>query len=76
MFVYVVFFRGKKIAYAEIFENANYVDDVQIYDEKYRRKGLATYLYDYIERDLRKKLVPSPIQLLDGEKFWEKRLLK
>lgn len=73
MFVYVVFFRGKKIAYAEIFKNANYVDDVQIYDEKYRRKGLATYLYDYIEKDLRRKLKPSSIQLLDGEKFWENR---
>ena len=73
MFVYVVFFRGKKIAYAEIFENANYIEDVQIYDEKYRRKGLATYLYDYIESDLRRKLKPSPIQLSDGEKFWENR---
>jgi len=41
----------------------------QIYDEKYRRKGLATYLYDYIEKDLRRKLKPSPIQLKDGEKF-------
>ena len=71
--VYVVFFRGKKIAYAEIFENANYIEDVQIYDEKYRRKGLATYLYDYIERDLRRKLKPSPFLLKDGEKFWENR---
>ena len=45
----------------------------QIYDEKYRRKGLATYLYDYIERDLRRKLKPSPFLLKDGEKFWENR---
>lgn len=74
MFVYVVFFRGKKIAYAEIFENANYIEDVQIYDEKYRRKGLTTYLYDYIERDLRRKLKPSPFLLKDGEKFWENRI--
>lgn len=73
MFVYVVFFRGKKIAYAEIFNDANYVDDVQIYDEKYRRKGLATWLYDYIEKDLYRKLKPSPIQLKDGERFWENR---
>lgn len=76
MFVYVVFFRGKKIAYAEIFENANYIEDVQIYDEKYRRKGLATYLYDYIEKDLRRKLKPSPFLLKDGEKFWENRNLR
>lgn len=73
MFVYVVFFRGKKIAYAEIFENANYIEDVQIFDEKYRRKGLATYLYNYIEHDLHKKLVPSSFLLKDGEKFWENR---
>lgn len=73
MYKYVVKLRGKTIAYAEIFENANYVEDVQIYDEKYRRKGLATYLYDYIERDLRRKLKPSPFLLKDGEKFWENR---
>jgi hypothetical protein len=75
MYKYLVKLRGKTIAYAEIFENANYVDDVQIYEEKYRRKGLATYLYDYIEHDLRRKLVPSPIQLTDGEKFWKNRNL-
>ena len=73
MYKYVVKLRGKTIAYAEIFENANYIEDVQIYDEKYRRKGLATYLYDYIEHDLKRKLKPSPIQLHDGEKFWENR---
>ena len=73
MYKYLVKLRGKTIAYAEIFENANYVEDVQIYDEKYRRKGLATYLYDYIEHDLHRKLKPSPIQLQDGEKFWENR---
>lgn len=74
MYKYVVRLRGKTIAYAEIFENANYIEDVQIYDEKYRRKGLATYLYDYIERDLRRKLKPSPFLLKDGEKFWENRI--
>lgn len=74
MYKYVVKLRGKTIAYAEIFENANYVEDVQIYDEKYRRKGLATYLYDYIEHDLRRKLKPSPFLLKDGEKFWENRI--
>lgn len=73
MFKYLVKLRGKTIAYAEIFENANYIEDVQIYDEKYRRKGLATYLYDYIEADLHRKLKPSPIQLEDGARFWENR---
>lgn len=40
---------------------------------QYRLKGLADYLYDYIERDQNVKLKPSWVLLDDGKKFWEKR---
>lgn len=50
-----------------------YFDNIKI-DEKYRRKGLATKLYDYVENRIGEKLQPSPIkQSVEAQKLWEKR---
>lgn len=48
------------------------IDDISI-DEKYRRQGLATYLYDYIEQDQKVKLKPSDYLLEPGKEFWKAR---
>lgn len=40
----------------------------------YQRKGLATYLYDYIEKDNKIKLKPSDYLLGPGKAFWKNRL--
>ena len=40
------------------------------------RQGIATYLYDYIEKDLDIKLRPSNNLSSDGEEFWKNRLKK
>lgn len=54
----------------------NYVTWVQI-DPKYRRKGVASFLYKHVENDLKIKIdKPSPYLLNDGEKFWKNRLKK
>lgn len=45
-------------------------------DPFFVRRGLATYLYDYIEKDNNLILSPSDNLLSDGEKFWENRLQK
>ena len=51
----------------------NYVTWVQI-DPKYRRKGVASFLYKHVENDLKIKIdKPSPYLLNDGEKFWKNR---
>ncbi len=65
---YNVFLNEKDIGGARVHKNTDYVEEVYI-DRKYRLKGIGTFLYDYIEKDLRRKLKPSPIQLKDGEKF-------
>ncbi len=42
----------------------------------YQRQGIASFLYDYIEKDLHIRLRPSSILLSDGEAFWENRMKK
>lgn len=70
---YNVYLDGKRIGYAEIVKGQNTVDDVEIL-KPYQRKGLTTFLYDYIENDLKIKLKPSEYLDPDGKKFWESRL--
>ena len=62
-----------RIGYVLIRRDQGYVRDVEI-DEEYRRKGLASFVYDHIEKDLKIKLRPSSNQLEDGEAFWKNRL--
>lgn len=54
----------------------DYVTWVQI-EKPYRRKGIASFLYKYVENDLDIKIdKPSPYLLNNGEKFWKNRLKK
>jgi hypothetical protein len=70
---YNVYFEGKRIGYAEIVKSQNTVGDIEVL-KPYQRKGLTTFLYDYIEKDLKIKLKPSEYLDPDGKKFWESRL--
>jgi ribosomal protein S18 acetylase RimI-like enzyme len=50
-----------------------YLDNIRI-DHKYRRLGLATKMYEYIEELIGEKLKPSPIkQSQEIKGFWKKR---
>jgi len=50
-----------------------YLDNIRI-DDKYRRIGLATKMYEYIEELIGEKLKPSPIKKSQEIKnFWNKR---
>lgn len=50
-----------------------YLDNIRI-DHKYRRLGLATKLYEYIEELIGEKIKPSPIkQSPEIKQFWNKR---
>ena len=44
-------------------------------NKAYQRKGLATLLYNFIEKDLKIKLKPSNDQTSNGKKFWKSRKL-
>lgn len=44
--------------------------------EGYKRRGVATFLYDYIEKDIGRKLKPSSELFPDSKAFWANRLKK
>ena len=53
--------------------NGCYLDNIRI-DPRYRRLGLATKMYEYIEGLIGEKLKPSPIkQSQEIKGFWNKR---
>lgn len=49
------------------------MEDVKL-DEKFRRKGIINFIYDYIEDDLSIILIPSTDQSEDAKAFWKNRL--
>lgn len=77
---YKVFYDNKLIGYAKLNPsnrtpfNTITIDVVEI-DSKFRRKGINTYLYDFIESDTGLKIIQSEPRYLssDGEKFWKAR---
>lgn len=67
---YRVYHNGRCIALAELpHQNARYCSNV-FTDRLWRRRGIASALYDLIERVHGITLRPSHILLSDGELFW------
>lgn len=63
----------KIIGYADLNPKNHSIENVSI-DRSYRRQGVAMYLYDYIENDIKNNLYPSSEDLPDGaSKFWKHR---
>lgn len=66
---------GKEIARATLNENGNYLTNIRV-DENYRRKGLASNLYNFIEKVTNSNLKPSPDKISNEAKnLWMKRNL-
>jgi hypothetical protein len=66
---------GNEIGRATLDEKGNFLTNIRI-DENYRRMGLGSKLYDYIEQQANIKLKPSPIkQSKAAENLWKKRLI-
>ena len=70
--MYEVYLGKRRIGFADIDNGKTEISFVNI-NEEYRRKGVSTFLYDYIEKDLGRKLKPSLDLLDDGDKFWKNR---
>ena len=71
--IYNVYLGSSEIGYVEIYKGDDFVDLANI-SPRFRRKGVATYVYDYIENDLGIKLRPSDLQLQSHADFWKNRL--
>jgi GNAT superfamily N-acetyltransferase len=69
---FIIELNGEEIGFA-ILNKDNYLDNIRI-EPKYKRIGLATHLYEYIEDVCKIKLKPSPIkQSKEIREFWKKR---
>ncbi len=66
---------GEIIASVDYNNNIDYVYSVWV-DSKFRRKGIANFLYDYIEKKFNIELKPSDDLLYNGQMFWMNRLSK
>jgi hypothetical protein len=58
-------------AVAHVFKGC--IDDVLVYRETDRRRGIASALYKLIEDELGRPLRPSRIRSAAGRKFWASR---
>lgn len=67
--------RGVEVGHAELAYTGDRVMSVGIYPE-FRRRGIASVVYDAIEKDLGKPLVKNWATTDDGEAFWQARLRK
>lgn len=73
---YAVYYSNNFIAtflYNKVYKH---ISNILIFDDEYKRRGLATYIYDYVEKEQGIKLRPSPVLLDEGELFWKNRLKK
>ena len=67
---------GTEVGKAQLSSDGNYLENIRI-DGKYRRKGLATEIYNFIEARKGIELIPSPIkQSKEAKALWEKRSLQ
>lgn len=71
---YKVFLNNKMIGDAQYLVGKDYISTVYV-DREYRRKGVASFLYDYIEKDQNVKL-KSDASTREGKAFWSSRIKK
>lgn len=67
---------GNEVGKAQLSADGNYLENIRI-DEKHRRKGLASKVYDFIELRKGIELQPSPNkQSKEAKALWDNRNLK
>ena len=74
--IFNVYYQGNKIASFKMSGQGNYISDADVL-LPYRRKGIATKVYDFIEDYLNIKIMQSPMyQTQNGKDFWKARIKK
>ena len=63
--------RADLVAVVHVFKGC--IDDVLVYKDSNRRRGIASALYRLIEVELGRPLVPSRIRSKSGKAFWATR---
>lgn len=73
LYCYYIYYRNEQIGLFIIEKGSNYIHEMEIFEDKYKRRGLATFMHDYIENDLRIKLITSNALSKAGERFYQAR---
>jgi hypothetical protein len=68
---YVAYLNNREVVSEASFDRENKKVELIRTEDKYKRKGLASLIYDYIEEDQKVKLKPSSVLLSDGKAFWK-----
>ena len=63
---------NKSVGYTRVNKNTNEVEFTTV-DREYRRRGIASKLYDAIEKYIGKAVKPSDTQSDDAQEFWKNR---
>jgi hypothetical protein len=71
--IYYVSADQQLVARALVLTDKARVSDVLGYRREDRRRGIASALYQLIEADLGRPLIPSRIMSVDGKAFWAHR---
>jgi hypothetical protein len=72
--IYHVFAGNELVARPYVRVDLGSVREVLVYCKADRRRGIASALYDLVEADIGRPLVPSRIRSKDGRAFWARRL--
>lgn len=70
---YVAYLNNREVVSEASFDRESKKVELIRTEDKYKRKGLANLIYDYIEEDQKIKLKPSSTLLSDGKAFWKAR---
>jgi hypothetical protein len=71
---YIAEHNGQKVGEMNLSSRAPYATSVEVHPS-FRRMGIASKLYDVAEKDIGRKMMPSPLGLSDdATKMWKKRL--
>jgi GNAT superfamily N-acetyltransferase len=71
---YIAEHEGQKVGEMNLSSRAPYATSVEVHPQ-FRRMGIASKLYDAAERDIGRKMMPSPLGLSsDATQMWKKRL--
>lgn len=70
--IYEVYLNDSLIGKFELWNDVNYINRAWVKDN-FQKRGVASYVYDYIENDLNKKLIPHKSLTTAGKLFWKNR---
>lgn len=76
LYLYNIYYGNEKIGQFIILKGDNHIHEMEIFEDKYKRKGLATFMHEYIEKNLGIEIVASDALSRAGERFYQARKKK